>query len=48
MTLAALGAAAGGMRYGAVAAAVRNLEARLPRDRRLRAAWKKVVDDLNT
>ena len=48
MTPAALGAAAGGMRYGVVAAAVRNLEARLPRDRRLGAAWKKVVDDLST
>ena len=48
MTLASLGLAAGGMRYGAVAAAVRNLEARLPRDRRLRAAWKKVMYAINT
>ena len=48
MTLAALGAAAGGMRYGAVAAAIRAFHARLPRDRRLRSAWKELVDALST
>lgn len=48
MTLSALGTAAGGMRYGAVAAAIRNLHARLPRNRSLRVAWKDVVGALNT
>jgi len=36
------------MRYGAVAAAIRNLHARLRRNRSLRVAWKDVVGALNT
>lgn len=48
MTLTALGIAAGGMRYGAVAAAVRSLQSRLSHDAGLRTAWAEVMDDLNS
>ena len=48
LTLAALGEAAGGLRYAAVAQAIRTFEQRSRKDRARLRAWQRVMHDLNS
>jgi hypothetical protein len=47
MTLSALGRAVGGLDYGAVSTAVRRMDARIQRERTIKAAFSRVVHLLN-